>query len=83
MVWAMYFSMGRRHDYRAALEKVSAPVLVLHGEEDLQNESVSRTYAEVFPEGRFRVFADAGHFPFQEQPAAFAEMVGRFLDSLE
>jgi len=83
MVWAMYFSMGRRHDYRAALEKVSAPVLVLHGEEDLQNESVSRSYAGAFPEGRFRVIADAGHFPFREQPAAFAEVVGRFLDSLE
>jgi pimeloyl-ACP methyl ester carboxylesterase len=44
---------------------------------------VARAYAGAFPDGRFRVIAGAGHFPFQEQPAAFAEAVGDFLVSQE
>ena len=42
MVQAMYFSMGQRHDYRPALRGVQVPVLVIHGEENLIPERVSR-----------------------------------------
>ena len=34
MVQAMYFSMGRRHDFRGALKNAGAPVLVIHGAKD-------------------------------------------------
>jgi proline iminopeptidase len=79
MVTAMYFSMGRRHDYRAALKKATAPVLVLHGENDIQPERVSRMYSDCFPNSTFRVIRNAGHFPYHDQPAAFAQAVGEFL----
>ena len=82
MVQAMYFSMGQRHDYRAALKAVTAPVLVVHGAGDLQPETASRMYAEVFPNARFEVIANATHFPFEEQPTAFETIVGEFLASL-
>jgi proline iminopeptidase len=55
MVQAVYFSMGQRHDYRAALAAVTAPVLVIHGANDLQPESASRLYAQAFPNARFEV----------------------------
>jgi proline iminopeptidase len=80
MVQALYFSMGQRHDYRAALNAVSAPVLVLHGANDLQPEQASRLYAESFPNARFVVIVNASHFPFEEQPEAFAATVSEFLD---
>jgi proline iminopeptidase len=83
MVQAMYFSMGQRHDYHAALNAVTAPVLVIHGTNDPQPESASRRYAEAFPSARFEVIANATHFPFEEQPGAFGTMVGEFLDGLE
>ncbi len=83
MTWGMYVSMGQRHDYRAALRPVTAPVLVIHGADDLQSEAASYLYAEQFPTAQFAVIQDAGHFSFVEQPEAFAELVGNFLAALK
>jgi len=83
MVQAMYFSLGRRHDYRNPLRAVTAPVLVIHGAEDLQAEETTRIYVDVFPNARFQVIEAAGHFSFLEQPDAFAQAVGEFLAGLK
>jgi proline iminopeptidase len=82
MVQAMYVSMGLRHDYRDALRAVTAPVLVIHGVADLQPEETTRIYADVFPNASFQVVEAAGHFSFEEQPAAFADLVAGFLADL-
>jgi proline iminopeptidase len=83
MVQALYFSMGKRHDYRAALEQVQAPALVIHGEGDVIPERVSRMYADCLPNSRLHVMKNGrtrgGHFPFSEQPEAFAQVVSEFL----
>lgn len=79
MTWAMYISMGRRHDYRAALKKVSAPVLVLYGESDLLSEAATRQYAASFPNANFAVIKNAGHFSFEQQPDQFTKLVADFL----
>ncbi|HUJ69812.1 MAG TPA: alpha/beta hydrolase [Syntrophorhabdales bacterium] len=78
MVHALYMSMGLKHDYRPLLGNVSAPVLVIHGASDLQPEAASLMYAHAFPNGRFKVIAGAGHFPFYSQQAAFGEAVKQF-----
>lgn len=79
MSWAMYVSMGQRHDYRNALQAVTAPVLVMHGADDLQSEAASRQYAEAFPNADFVVIQNAGHFSFEQQPEQFAAAVTAFL----
>ncbi len=83
MVWAQYISMGQRHDYSSALKSVTAPVLVIHGADDLQSESASRMYEEAFPNAEFAVIENAGHFSFEEQPDDFARIVSQFLEGLE
>jgi proline iminopeptidase len=83
MTWGMYVSMGQRHDYRAALKNVTAPVLVIHGADDLQSEAASYQYVEAFPNAQFAVIQHAGHFSFQQQPDEFARIVGAFLDALK
>ncbi|HTQ56958.1 MAG TPA: alpha/beta hydrolase [Bryobacteraceae bacterium] len=83
MVQAMYLSMGRWHDYRDALRRVAAPVLVIHGARDFQTAAESRVYAQCFPHARFTIIQSAGHFPFTEQPAEFAGVVGQFLRELD
>jgi len=83
MVWAMYVSMGTRHDYRGALKDVKAPMLVVHGADDLQPEEASRIYVDAFPNARFHVTEDATHFSFYEQPEEFAAVVGEFLRGLK
>ncbi len=79
MPLAIYFSMGRRHDYRDAFRKVTAPVLVIHGKDDLQSAAWSQGYAELFPNHRMVEIAGAGHFVFSDQPARFAAAVKEFL----
>jgi len=53
MVQALYFSMGKRHDYRPALKQVQARALIIHGEGDVSPERVSRIYADCLPNGRY------------------------------
>jgi proline iminopeptidase len=83
MTFAVFVSMGRRHDYRNALEDIRAPVLVIHGTDDLQTEDASRIYVDAFPDAEFQVIQNAGHFPFLEQPEVFAVVVSQFLDELD
>jgi proline iminopeptidase len=80
MVWAGYVSMGQRHDYRPALAKVTAPALVIHGGEDLQSEAASHLYVEALPNAQFVVIDSASHFPFEQKPEEFAQIVQDFLN---
>lgn len=80
MAWGMYVSMGQRHDYRAALRQVTAPVLVIHGAEDLQSEAATRLYVDTFPNAEFAKIENAGHFSFEEKPDPFASIVKAFLE---
>lgn len=82
MVWAMYFSMGKRHDYRRALKDVEVPVLVIHGADDLQTAERSRIYTDAFPNASFHVIENAGHFPFHDQPERFSVVIDEFLSEL-
>jgi proline iminopeptidase len=79
MAQAVYLSLGQRHDYRDALRRVTVPVLVIHGDQDLQPASSSRAFAELFPNHRMVTVAGASHFAFEERPAEFASVVQQFL----
>jgi proline iminopeptidase len=81
-VQAQYFSIGMRHDYRAALAAIRAPVLVVHGGNDIQPEAASRAYADAIPGAQFIAVPGAGHFVFDDQPEAFAQALGAFLAQL-
>ncbi len=80
MVTATFLGLGRRHDYSAALRAVDAPVLVLHGEKDLQPESVSRQYADLFANGEILVVKEAGHMMLADRPNETAEAIAAFLE---
>lgn len=64
-------------DLRAGLEKVKAPMLILHGKQDpLETADELR---ETFPHAKVVLLDDAGHFPWAEKPEAFYAAVGEFL----
>ena len=67
-------------DLRAGLEKVKAPVLVLHGKQD-PLESADEVH-ETFPGSKLVILENAGHFPWLEQPDAFYAALNGFLDGL-
>jgi proline iminopeptidase len=82
MPLAVYLSMGRKHDYRAAFRAVTVPVLVIHGRDDLQPAAWSRSFAELFPNHRLVEIDGAGHFVFDDQPGQFTTAVEEFLGAL-
>lgn len=65
---------------RRALASFPSPVLLLAGEHDLgAPPHVMRRFAELFPEARFVVQPEAGHFPWRDDPERFLTAVTRFL----
>ena len=66
----------------AGLSAVTSPVLVVGGERDALTgvEAVS-VVAGCFPSARAVVLPGAGHFPWVDEPAAFADVVREFLTS--
>jgi pimeloyl-ACP methyl ester carboxylesterase len=65
---------------RAALTKLTAPVLLYAGEEDpMVPPSAVREAAPLFSDATVVVQPGAAHFPWIDDPAAFATAVGSFL----
>lgn len=77
--WAVVAQMMAL-DLRSGLEKVKAPVLVLHGRQD-PLESAQEVH-ETFPGSRLEMIDNAGHFPWLEQPERFYAELGGFLASI-
>jgi pimeloyl-ACP methyl ester carboxylesterase len=65
---------------RGRLGRAMLPALVIWGEQDrLVSVAHGRAYAEGLPDARLVIVPGAGHYPYLEQPAAFAEAVAAFL----
>ncbi|MGV9452566.1 alpha/beta fold hydrolase [Streptomyces sp. NPDC003635] len=65
---------------RAALARLTSPVLVLAGELDgAPNPELARRTAEVFPHAEVAVQPGGGHFPWLDDPEWFAGRVAGFL----
>ena len=76
---AMFFSMGRVHDYSPDLKKIKAPTLILYGEDDLIPASSIQLYLDNIPNHQYKTIPKSTHFPFEEQPEVFGNMVADFL----
>ncbi|MGH2560775.1 MAG: alpha/beta fold hydrolase [Thermomicrobiales bacterium] len=76
-----YFGeLAASYDLRSRLREIAVPALVLVGEQDwLTPPSASQVIAAGVPHADLMVMPEAGHFPFVEQPAVFADIVRRFL----
>jgi pimeloyl-ACP methyl ester carboxylesterase len=83
MVQAMYFSMGKKHNYEDALKNIKSPTLVIHGGNDFQSEKSSRVYSDLISNATFYVVKDAGHFSFNEKPDEFGAVVSEFLGKVK
>jgi pimeloyl-ACP methyl ester carboxylesterase len=64
----------------AALEKVSAPLLAIHGERDeYATLAQPRRIAERAPRGRMRIIEGVGHLPHRECEGGLAKMIAELL----
>jgi pimeloyl-ACP methyl ester carboxylesterase len=64
------------------LKRIRRPTLVLWGTSDgVVTPAYGRAYSALIPGARFELIPEAGHHPEIEQPKAFADRVGGFLNS--
>jgi len=79
---AVYSGDGYDPKLRGRLHRVTVPVLVLTGEQDgIVPPEYARALAGAFPRATFRAIAEAGHFPYLEQPGAVFAALGDFVDA--
>ncbi len=67
------------YDWRERVSSISAPVLVVHGTEDLVPLEASREWVATLPQARLLLVEGSGHFPHLEAPDAFFPAVETFL----
>lgn len=84
MVYAIYFSLGKAPNFRAALDRVTAPTLILHGADDDISLPGAKTYepirgSKLVMINRVDDDTPAGHFAFDDSPEAFGKAVESFL----
>ena len=84
--FAVYFSTGKSPDYRDAVVNITAPTLILHGDDDDISLNGSKEYETFIPNAKFvsigcsDTTSIAGHFIFDDCPDQFAAAVSEFLD---
>lgn len=70
-------------DWRDFLPKIDVPVLICAGEKDPQAPvGAAEASAALMQKARVARFANSGHCPFIEEPAAFNQALGDFLTKL-
>lgn len=67
------------YDWRTKAASITAPVLVIHGLEDLIPLESSREWAESIPNAQLATIGGAGHYPHLETPEAFFAAINQFL----
>ena len=72
----------RSADLRSFAERVTAPALVVVGEQDVANRGPSATLARLLPLGNLRVVPHAGAGWRAQQPQVIANLLVEFMSSL-
>jgi pimeloyl-ACP methyl ester carboxylesterase len=73
-------TLGARRDSTAGVERISVPVLIIHGSGDLvANPEGARAWSRSLPNSRLWMLAGAGHLAFIEETADLVRGIGRFL----
>ncbi len=80
---AIRASAEREQEYGARVSEIVAPTLVLWGAQDrLIFASAAKTFDERLPNADVVILDNVGHIPMEEAPAATANAIRRFLESL-
>ncbi len=73
---SLLWVLGRHREYYRMLRRITAPVLLLHGDKDrLVPLAAAQRAARTFPEWRFEVAEDVGHVPQLEAPEWTIEQI--------
>ena len=85
-VFAVYFSTGRSPDFRDAVGHITAPTLIIHGDDDEIALNGSRQYEKYIQNAKFisigcsEESTFSGHFIYDDCPEQFAKTIMSFLN---
>jgi pimeloyl-ACP methyl ester carboxylesterase len=70
-----------KDDFASSARQLSAPMLVLYGENDngVSEAMVKSIYPELYPKAELKMLRGCGHYPMQETPLSLAGVVERFI----
>jgi 3-oxoadipate enol-lactonase len=77
-----YMNMFTNTDFHLEAYGLTTPMLVLYGEHDIpiyREDSLRRTFGTSYPNVRFEMSANSGHYPMLETPVFVASRVNAFL----
>ena len=72
-------AMSQRDDLTSRLKEISVPTLVVVGEEDYSFRQPSEVLAGGIPNAKLEIIPEATHWPHEEQPLGFSEVLLAFL----
>jgi len=72
-------STGKQPSLWDKLTKISLPLLLLAGEQDIKFSGIARTMADLCPTAEVCIIANAGHNVHMEQPEQFVRIANDFL----
>ena len=71
--------LQKSYDLRAALPKLSRPVLIVHGHQDPIGDKTAEDIHALIPSSTLRYINECGHFPWIEQPEKMQSILAEFL----
>ncbi|WP_372999158.1 alpha/beta fold hydrolase [Marinobacter sp.] len=80
VIFAAIRDAGFEQDFRDAITRIRAPVLIIWGKEDrVINYRNGEVFAEAIPDARLELMEGIGHAPMVEAPAESAELFRNFI----
>ena len=78
---AIFLGLGKTHDFRPGLAKITAPTLIVTGTDDMAGQAavIRQQYADMIPGARLFVTKSKGHFIFDDNQGEFTKLVAGFL----
>jgi pimeloyl-ACP methyl ester carboxylesterase len=66
----------------SALDRITAPTLIIHGDQDPEPLDMARDLSIGIPDAELAIMPGVGHFPMLERPEAFLAVVRSFLNRI-
>jgi proline iminopeptidase len=78
--YAFAFSTGRSANFTHTLKKITMPVLILYGTQDIIPISSLDNYLKYIPHAQLEKVNNSGHFLLNEKPGPVSQIIKDFLD---
>ncbi|MBT3208709.1 MAG: alpha/beta fold hydrolase [Bacteroidetes bacterium] len=80
---ALHLSLTPEMDLKKYFNKIKASTLIIYGENDVSPKEVALEFQKFIPNSILKIIPNSGHYPFNENPDAFLNVIRNFLKNNE